>query len=166
MSISANSDCLCGSGFAYAGCCGPYLMEADVAPTAEALMRSRYVAYCLGNVNYLIATRHPSKRRFDDRINLIKSLKTTVWRSLTVVGVNKGRRQDTRGKVEFVAVYSQPASQSVSQPELGQLHERSQFVKENGRWFYLDGELLPPLVPKRNQPCWCGSGQKFKRCHG
>ena len=166
MSISAKSDCLCGSGFAYADCCRPYLIEAEVAPTAEALMRSRYTAYCLGNVNYLIATRHPSKRRFDDRINLIKSLKTTVWKSLTVVSLYRGRKQDTRGKVEFVAVYSQPASQLASQPELGQLHERSQFVKENGRWFYLDGELLPPLVPKRNQPCWCGSGQKFKRCHG
>ncbi|NEQ54934.1 MAG: zinc chelation protein SecC, partial [Leptolyngbya sp. SIO3F4] len=35
-----------------------------------------------------------------------------------------------------------------------------------GCWFYLDGEMLPPILPKRNQPCWCGSGKKFKHCHG
>lgn len=133
-------------------------MKADMAPTAEALMRSRYTAYCKSNVDYLIATRHPSKRKFDDRINLTKSSKTTVWESLTVVKTRQGNRQDTRGQVEFVAVHSQP--------EWGQLHERSQFIKENGRWFYIDGERLPPVLPKRSQPCWCGSGRKFKRCHG
>ncbi|MEZ5505160.1 MAG: YchJ family metal-binding protein [Gammaproteobacteria bacterium] len=48
----------------------------------------------------------------------------------------------------------------------GTLHERSRFVKEDGRWFYLDGEMLPLPSPGRNDPCWCGSGQKFKKCHG
>ena len=126
--------------------------------TAEALMRSRYVAYREGNVDYLVATRHPSKRRFDDRITLLKSVKATSWESLTIVATRQGCQNDTSGYVEFMAVYSQP--------EWGQLHERSKFVKENGCWFYLDGEMLPPILPKRNQPCWCGSGKKFKHCHG
>ncbi len=121
-------------------------------------MRSRYVAYCEGNVDYLVATRHPSTRRFDDRINLVKSVKTTVWEALTVLGTRQGRQHDTTGYVEFMAAHSQP--------EWGQLHERSRFVRENGRWFYVDGDMLPPIVPKRNQPCWCGSGKKFKHCHG
>ncbi|MDV3353389.1 YchJ family protein [Leptolyngbyaceae cyanobacterium CCMR0082] len=150
--------CPCGSGSAYARCCEPYLIGGDVAPTAEALMRSRYTAYCEGNVDYLLATHHPTKRTFDDRINLLKSIKTTVWQSLTVVSTRKGRANDTVGQVEFMAVHSQP--------EWGQLHERSRFTKEKGRWFYLDGEMLPPILPKRNQPCWCGSGKKFKHCHG
>lgn len=150
--------CPCGSKRLYTSCCEPYLIEADIALTAEALMRSRYVAYCQGNVNYLIATRHPAKRKFDDRINLIKSIKTTVWESLTVVNTWQGKKTDTTGYVEFVAVHSQP--------EWGQLHERSKFTKENGCWFYVDGEMLPPILPKRNQPCWCGSGEKFKHCHG
>lgn len=130
----------------------------SVAPTAEALMRSRYVAYCKGNIDYLVATRHPSKRTFDDRINLLKSVKTTVWESLTILGTRKGLKGDANGYVEFMAVHSQP--------EWGQLHERSKFVKNNDRWFYVDGEMLPPVWPKRNQPCWCGSGKKFKHCHG
>ncbi|MEM7063728.1 MAG: YchJ family protein [Cyanobacteria bacterium P01_B01_bin.77] len=150
--------CLCGSQRPYSSCCKPYLTAVSMAPTAEALMRSRYVAYCQGNVKYLVATRHPSTRKFDDRINLIKSVKTTVWEALTIVSTRQGRQNDTSGYVEFVAVHSQP--------DWGQLHERSKFIKENGCWFYVDGELLPPVWPKRNQPCWCGSGKKFKHCHG
>ncbi|MEO0825855.1 MAG: YchJ family metal-binding protein, partial [Cyanobacteria bacterium J06642_9] len=59
---------------------------------------------------------------------------------------------------EFVALYQAG--------EIGQPHERSRFVKQKDRWFYLDGEILPPLAPKRSEPCWCGSGKKFKHCHG
>lgn len=121
-------------------------------------MRSRYVAYGQGNVNYLVATRHPSTRKFDDRISLVKSIKTTVWESLTVVATHQGRANHSSGYVEFMAVHSQP--------QWGQLHERSKFVKENGRWLYVDGEMLPPILPKRSQSCWCGSGKKFKHCHG
>ncbi|MBT9310957.1 YchJ family protein [Leptothoe kymatousa] len=150
--------CPCGSQQSYGSCCEPFLVNASVAPTAEALMRSRYVAYCKGNVNYLVDTRHPSKRQFDDRINLIRSVRSTVWEYLTVVRTQQGGKNHTNGYVEFMAVHSQP--------EWGQLHERSRFIKENNRWFYVDGEMLPPILPKRNQPCWCGSGKKFKHCHG
>ncbi len=150
--------CPCGSNRSYASCCKPYLTAADVALTAEALMRSRYSAYCIGNVDYLIATRHPSKRKFDERINLKKSIETTAWESLTIISTWRGHKNDTAGSVEFVAVYSQP--------EWGQLHERSRFIKDNNHWFYVDGKILAPILPKRNQPCWCGSGKKFKHCHG
>lgn len=156
--MDSPNQCLCGSNHPYNKCCEPYLTKVDVAPTAEALMRSRYVAYCHGNVDYLIATRHPSTRRFDDRINLNKSVKTTTWEALTVLNTRQGSQTDHTGYVEFMAIHSQP--------EWGQLHERSKFVKENGRWFYVDGAMLPPILPKRNQPCWCGSGRKFKHCHG
>ncbi|MBX2866003.1 MAG: YchJ family protein [Leptolyngbyaceae cyanobacterium MAG.088] len=150
--------CPCGSNRSYTSCCQPYLTAADIAPTAEALMRSRYSAYCEGEVDYLITTRHISTRKFDDRINLVRSLKTTVWESLRIINTQKGRKNDTAGSVEFIAIYKQP--------EWGQLHERSKFIKENKRWFYVDGEMLPPVLPKRNHPCWCGSGKKFKHCHG
>lgn len=116
------------------------------------------MAYCNGNVDYLVATRHSSTRRFDDRINLVKSVKTTVWEALTVLNTRQGRQNHRTGYVEFMAVHSQP--------NWGQLHERSRFIKENGRWFYVDGEMLPPILPQRNQACWCGSGKKFKHCHG
>ncbi|MEO0869843.1 MAG: YchJ family protein [Cyanobacteria bacterium J06642_11] len=150
--------CPCGSQKAYSSCCEPFLLNASVAPTAESLMRSRYVAYYSGNADYLVATRHPSTRNTDDRVQLLKSIRSTVWVSLTVLRTHQGRSSDTKGLVEFVAVHSQP--------EWGQLHEQSRFVKENNQWFYVNGDRLPPIVPKRSHPCWCGSGKKFKHCHG
>lgn len=153
-----SNPCPCGSQQAYGSCCEPFLVNTSVAPTAEALMRSRYVAYFQGNIDYLVATRHASTRKFDDRINLIKSVKSTVWESLKIVSTYQGKKNHTTGYVEFMAVHSQPA--------WGQLHERSRFIQEDGRWFYIDGEMLAPILPKRNHPCWCGSGKKFKHCHG
>jgi SEC-C motif-containing protein len=123
-------------------------------------MRSRYTAYHTGQAEYLIATRHPSKRQFDDRITLRQSLKTTTWLSLHILSVRQGQPQDTVSQVEFVAIYRAAAQ------ALGQLHERSTFVQQQGRWFYLEGTMLPPHRPKRQEPCWCGSGKKFKQCHG
>ena len=150
--------CSCGSQRAFAECCEPYLSGNAIAPTAEALMRSRYTAYCKGNVDYLIATHHPSKRSLSDRVNLSKSIQNTTWLGLTVVKTEQGQPQDDTGIVEFVAIYRTG--------NVGQLHERSRFKKQKGRWFYVEGDHLPPLEPKRNAPCWCGSGKKFKQCHG
>jgi SEC-C motif-containing protein len=125
-----------------------------VAPTAEALMRSRYSAYVLKNSAYLNDTWHPSTRP----VALDVSSDDTEWRRLEVVGTEKGAETDSEGVVEFAAWF-----------QGGQLHERSRFVREEGRWFYLDGEILPPHQqekPGRNAPCPCGSGKKYKRCCG
>ena len=156
--MAPSSLCPCGSQSAFANCCEPYLLGTAIAPTAEALMRSRYTAYCRGQVDYLIATHHPSMRRPSDRANLSKSMQNTTWLGLTVLNTERGQPEDDTGIVEFVALYRTG--------EVGQLHERSRFQKQKGRWFYVDGDHLPPLEPKRNAPCWCGSGKKFKQCHG
>jgi SEC-C motif-containing protein len=128
------------------------------AATAEALMRSRYTAYHQGHIDYLIATHHPARRTPNQRTALADSVRTTTWEKLTVLAVSQGTADDREGTVEFVAYHSRPSS--------GQIHERSRFVKQKGRWLYVDGDMLPPLWPKRNEPCWCGSGKKFKACHG
>lgn len=150
--------CPCGSQQPYDDCCGPYLQGEALAPTAAALMRSRYTAYCRGKVDYLIATHHPTRRTPGERASLTDSVLTTTWLGLTVVATEQGQPQDQTGTVEFVAFYQAA--------ELGQIHEKSRFVKQRDRWFYLDGDHLPPLWPKRSDPCWCGSGKKFKQCHG
>ena len=157
-SMLSNAPCPCGQLQPAVTCCQPYLQGQAQAPTAEALMRSRYTAYCQGNVDYLIATHHPSQRKLNDRTTLAQSIQQTHWDGLAILDTQQGQPTDRKGIVEFVAAYRTPVP--------GQLHERSHFVKENGRWFYLKGEMLPPLTPKRNQPCWCGSGNKFKHCHG
>ncbi|MEN8443698.1 MAG: YchJ family metal-binding protein [Cyanobacteria bacterium J06555_13] len=156
------------------------------APTAEALMRSRYSAFCLGNVDYLILTHHPSMRTDDEEKSLSRTIRTTQWTNLVVLSRQKGRKRDKTGVVEFVAAYAtrkapplaaqlltaQLTAQTPDQSSVGagsrvaQLHERSQFVREGNQWFYLSGEMLPPYQPGRSQPCWCGSSKPFKRCHG
>ncbi len=148
--------CPCGSGQSLANCCQPYLKGVAIAPTPEALMRSRYSAFATQAIDYLIKTHHPSQRSLHDRASLQQSCQTTTWKRLVVL--DSGITDEHLGFVEFMAVYQAA--------EMGQLHERSAFVKESGQWFYLDGEILPPIEPKRGEPCWCGSGKKYKRCHG
>ncbi|MEM0980585.1 MAG: YchJ family protein [Cyanobacteria bacterium P01_H01_bin.58] len=156
--MNDSAQCPCGSEQPLTQCCAQYIAGDELAPTAEALMRSRYTAYCQGNVEYLIATHHPSQRKFSDRNALTKSVKRSTWLGLTVLNTVQGQPEDNEGVVEFMAIYR--AS------DVQQLHERSRFKKRKGRWFYLNGEHLPPVEPKRNEPCWCGSGKKFKQCHG
>lgn len=150
--------CPCGTGASFNDCCQPYLSGNAIAPTAEALMRSRYSAFATQNVDYLVQTHHPSSRTLNERTELMQACQQTTWKKLTILHIRQGQAQDFRGIVEFMAVYQAT--------EFGQLHERSNFVKESGRWFYADGTILPPIMPKRGEPCWCGSEKKFKRCHG
>ncbi|NET52228.1 MAG: zinc chelation protein SecC [Merismopedia sp. SIO2A8] len=119
------------------------------------------------NVEYLVTTHHPSKRSLNERDQIRQSISTTKWLGLTIIATEAGQPTDEKGIVEFVALY-QPKSGQVarSKGKSSQLHERSNFIKRRERWFYLDGKQLPPLMPKRNDPCWCGSQKKFKHCHG
>ena len=120
-------------------------------------MRSRYTAFCTGNVDYLIATRHPSERQADDHRQLVATIRDTAWLSLRLLATTQVARGN-RGVVEFTAFF-------LTHESVGQLHERSTFVREAGRWYYLHGVQLPPVTLERNDPCWCGSGRKFKQCH-
>ena len=152
--MQSQQACPCGSGRAYGECCAPLHRHERDAATAEALMRSRYSAYVLKNADYLYATWHPSSR--PAVLDLV--VDETPWLRLRIIATEKGGTDDDSGTVEFAADYTG-----------GQLHERSRFVREEGRWVYLDGEILPPLLQAkvgRNEPCSCGSGRKFKRCCG
>ena len=158
--IDSSDPCPCGSGTRFADCCGPYLAEQAEAPTAEALMRSRYSAYVLENGNYLNRTWHPRTRPADLGLD-----DGTTWEGLTLIRTNGGGVDDERGIVEFSArcrVRETP----------GNLHEISEFVREQGRWYYVDGEAPKQMPVKsgkktgRNEPCPCGSGKKYKRCCG
>lgn len=120
--------CLCGSGKPAAECCATY-HEGMAAPTAEALMRSRYVAYVLELEPYLLATWHPSTRPAE--LNLDED-PPQCWLGLTI------RRQEVQDEnnaiVEFVARYKVAG-------RAYRLNETSRFVKEDGRWFYIQGDI-------------------------
>jgi SEC-C motif domain protein len=158
--------CPCGSGRAYDGCCGPAIAGTTPAPTAEALMRSRYTAYAKGAIDYLVASHHATTRAAVDREGIAEWAQRSTWLGLEIGATEAGAATDERGTVEFRAKYRQGDIVHTH-------HERSQFLRADGRWFYVDGKVLkpPPVVRAadrvgRNDPCPCGSGKKYKRCHG
>jgi SEC-C motif-containing protein len=118
--------CPCGLPKGYADCCGAYHAGA-AAPTAEALMRSRYSAYVLALEPYLRSTWHAGTRPTD-----VSPDEKTRWLGLEI------RRQQATGPdsaiVEFIARYRIAGRAQ-------RLHEVSRFVREDGRWYYLDGEF-------------------------
>ncbi len=124
--IAETDRCPCLSGNPYGECCGP-LHAGAPAPTAERLMRSRFTAFALGLPEYLLATWHPSTRPssldLDD---------TQRWTRLDIVGTRAGGPFDTAGSVAFRAYWR-------SADERGVLEETSDFVREDGRWLYVDG---------------------------
>ncbi len=150
--------CPCGSAQPYSRCCGPY-HAGQPAPTAETLMRSRYCAFALRNAHYLARTLHPSRREPDEQKHIEQSFGKTEWIGLIILECCAGGTRDDTGVVEFIAQYQVNGQR-------GQLQERSRFVRENHEWFYVDGEKGTLPLPGRNDPCWCGSGKKYKKCHG
>jgi SEC-C motif-containing protein len=123
------SACHCGSGRPYEACCGRLHSGAEIAPTAETLMRSRYSAYVLKLADYLLATWHPDTRP----VELDLSADDTKWLGLEVK--KHAQQDDSHASVEFVARYRIAGKGH-------RLHELSRFVREDGRWYYVDGELM------------------------
>jgi len=126
--VSAEGRCPCGSGETFSGCCGTALGGVPPA-TAEALMRSRYTAFVVGDAAYLAASWHPGTR--PDDIPLDPGV---TWRGLDILDVRDGAAGDTRGTVEFRARWRAGGRD-------GALTERSRFVKQSDRWWYLDGKV-------------------------
>jgi SEC-C motif domain protein len=141
----SSSLCPCGSNISHADCCEPYLSGKLSAPTAVALMRSRYTAYTKSKIDYLINTLHPKSRQSDDRRLLRQNCQYMAWVKLTIVKTQKGQPSDKTGVVEFVAEYRDTQAPGFEATIVQQLHERSRFVKENDQWFYVDGDILAPL---------------------
>ena len=125
--------CPCASGRHYDACCARLIEGHGQAATAEALMRSRYTAYAYGHASYLIATWHPATRPAQIALD-----PTEQWLGLQVRRHAVDPTDPTRAIVEFVA--------RVRIAGRGhRLHETSRFVREAGRWFYLDAvELARP----------------------
>ena len=119
--------CPCGSGMAYAACCGRW-HEGEAAPDAAALMRSRYSAYVLGRIDYLRAPWAPETCPAD----LGTGPAELKWLGLQI------RRSESidadHAIVEFVA-------RSKLGGRAHRLHETSRFERRDGRWLYIDGDL-------------------------
>jgi len=142
-------NCTCGNNKIYDECCGAIIDAKKRASTPEELMRSRYSAYVSGNGRYLVLSTLKENQHVDD-IEIIEEFSNSVeWLKLDVL-----QSRDTQ--VEFKAYYRESNSIKL-------LHERSNFILEDGIWVYVDGKLFSSKV-ERNENCPCGSGKKFKKC--
>jgi SEC-C motif domain protein len=121
--------CPCGTGSNYSACCGRLHSGAVQARTAEELMRSRYSAYALGNLDHVFRTWHPKTRPHD-----VSPIPDTTFAGLEILDIVAGGQDDDIGVVEFRARLRGPDG-------LAELHERSRFSKRAGRWMYVDGSI-------------------------
>lgn len=152
----------------YADCCEAFVTKKKKAPTAESLMRSRYSAYVVKNIDYIDETQIMLENENFDKAEALKWAESSEWMGLEIKKTQKGEANDNTGTVEFVALYKDKASGT----ELRH-HETSLFQKKDGAWKFKEGQIhgaqpLKRLEPKigRNDPCSCGSGKKFKKCCG
>lgn len=147
--------CPCQSQRAYADCCQPFHTQQTLPATAEELMRSRYSAYTLQNIDYIVQTTVPSQQGLLDTADMLAWSRETDWQGLDVLNhvPNIGKKH---AQVEFIAHFQDAG-------EAQHHHELSAFVKIDGRWYFIDPTV--PL-PTMKQPCICGSDKKFKACCG
>ncbi len=125
--------CPCGSNKSYTNCCKLAHDNIHNVQSAEALMRSRYVAFVLANGDYLQKSHHTSNRPNKREVNdIIQWAKSVQWVKLEVIQSTAGLEKDAEGSVEFKAFFMEHGKPNV-------IHEKSRFVKEDGHWVYLDG---------------------------
>ena len=154
--------CPCGSNLDYSDCCGPIVEGKTIAPTAEALMRSRYSAFVNRNLDHIERTHAPEIKEDFNRAEAERMAEECEWRGLEV---KYAKENGDTAQVEFTIRFRRE-KQDLIQTEL------ASFRRENGEWLYVDGEINPKgpqrMVSKvgRNDPCPCGSGKKAKKCCG
>ncbi len=130
VSFPSGAPCPCGSGTPYDGCCGPLHRNERSATGVEELMRSRYSAYAVGELDHLFRTWHPRTRP-----EVISPDDGLAWTGLEVLDVVEPAAAGQDGVVEFRAHWTWNG-------QTGSLHERSRFEQRAGRWVYRDGDTI------------------------
>jgi SEC-C motif-containing protein len=120
--------CFCGSAISFQNCCEKYINGSQKAPTALALMKSRYSAYATHQVDYLWDTTHDSQRKYYSKTEILNWATANEWQKLEIIAA-------TEISVEFKAYFLDENKQNQIH------HEFSTFKQENGNWFYVDGKF-------------------------
>lgn len=130
--------------------------------SAKMLLEARYDAFLKGDVDFIIESHHPENRESLDRSSLESWSKESQWGGLTIENVEEGPETTF---ITFTVRYTRGA-------ETVNHRERAEFRLSDGKWFYFDSEFPKPKTIKReaeavgrNDPCPCGSGKKYKKCH-
>lgn len=119
-------NCYCGKDNLFKNCCQPFLNNTKKANSAEELMRSRYSAYCMQEADYLIQSTHLSRRKFHKKSDILDWSKGNHWVKLEIIA-------SSENNVEFKAFYLDESLEEQIH------HEKSTFVFEEDKWFYVDG---------------------------
>jgi len=155
--------CPCGSEQVYAQCCRPIILAEKPANSPEQLMRSRYSAYANKQAGYIYLTYAYSSQAAQSIDDIAQWAAQTNWLKLIIhyaSDFHKDLANNNNAQVEFSAFYQH-------QGQIWQMREKSNFVIEENKWRYLDGEVSESKTvnkPKRNARCFCGSDKKFKHC--
>lgn len=164
------SICPCGSALPYQSCCQPLHLGTATANSAQQLMMSRYAAFVTQDIDYLICTHSPATRSEVNKEEILQWARNSKWLALEIIDAAAAKN-----KIEFIAWYK-------IDDKLHCHHELSLFTMEQiddalnkychhrqeltQAWYYHSAIPTTHRVtsPKRNDPCICGSGKKFKRC--
>ncbi|MCK5682612.1 YchJ family protein [bacterium] len=155
--------CYCGTGKLYSECCEPFISGKKLPANAEELLRSRYSAYAVINMDYILeTTSEPQKKLFDVETNK-RWAEESQWKQLQIISTEE-KPETGICNIEFVAHYF---SDGIDQKH----HEKAEFKKYDDRWYFDGGQAVKtqPYVRKDskvglNSKCPCGSGKKFKKC--
>ncbi len=136
----------------------------STADTALDLMKSRYFAYTSQNIDYIMNTHDPDTLSEISKEVLTEWSIHSKWISLEILDCKKGEKNDSEGIVEFKAIYEVCGVTHTH-------HEKSLFLKKDNKWFYnsampVDLTVKNENKTERNDPCFCGSGKKYKKCCG
>lgn len=161
--LDNKASCPCCSGQTYQQCCGQFLSTKAFPRTPLALMRSRYTAHVINDIDYIIQTmKGKAAKLFDRHATEQEWFQNRKWLKLEIVEAPVVKSKDNQGIVEFKAYFELEGSEHM-------MHERSKFSKLNDRWYYVSGKHkqdTPHQQVKinRNDLCPCGSGKKYKHC--
>ena len=145
--------CPCGQGN-YQHCCQPLHVGQAHAESASQLMRSRYSAFALQQIDYIVQTTALGQQASLDVGAIADWSKSNQWLKLEVLNSNE-KLDKNHAQVEFKAHYHDGKQEQVH-------HEVSHFVQQDGVWYFLDPTTEMQITMK--QACICGSGKKFKQC--
>ncbi|GEP51375.1 preprotein translocase SecA [Flavobacterium noncentrifugens] len=123
----SDEKCYCCSEKLFSDCCEPFILRKQFAPTAEALMRSRYSAYATHHADYLVETTAAATRKLHKKSDILNWAKSNQWVKLEIIN-------SSENIIEFKAHYID------NQFKAHIHHERSKFIRADNHWFYSDFE--------------------------
>ncbi len=160
--VEKSKPCPCGTGQTFAQCCDALLQKQRPAKTAEELMRSRFTAHVVGDFEHLHRTYLATSR---EPYVAEAGGPTKAWSRLVIHAHEAGPKPD-QAFVDFTAYFREEDAEHA-------LHEKGEFQRVDGTWFYSRSVRQGPAPMKstqskvgRNDPCPCGSGKKYKQCCG